>query len=85
MDDIYDRLKALESNQEKLIRVRINNSIKVDHSDFENMYLYEFDCHECSETFEEVYYLNNDELGCRIIEICPTVGCTNEHVKGVVK
>lgn len=85
MNDIYDRIKALEKNQEQLIRVRINNSIRVDHTDFESMYLYKFDCHDCHETFKQVYYLNNDDLACNIYESCPTVGCSNGKVKGVLK
>ena len=85
MNKILDRLSALERNQEQLIRVRINNSVKVDHSDFESMYHYQFSCQECGEMFGQDYFLNADQFGCKIEEVCETIGCTNEAVMGVLK
>ena len=85
MNKILDRLSALESNQEQLIRIRINNSTTVDHSDFESMYHYQFSCQSCGEEFGQDYFLNADQFGCKIKEVCETIGCTNEAVMGVLK
>lgn len=75
----------MEHNQEILMRVRINNS-KNDVG-FKNMIHYHFDCQSCGEEFGHDYFMNNSIEGAtyRVEEVCPTIGCTNEHVRGVMK